>query len=215
MPCGLKLATADTTYRRVWTWRTRYTTYLGGLGTGIGEGNEGVKCARGRDCLGAKEVEVEFECPYNNGSSSSSSTSSTSSASGSGSDISETTITTTASTASVTNPNPATADTLPVPGFFGFGPLRPTSTPSTPGLEDTHRDKDKDEAAGYWRQEIEGLGGVVKKKFRKRERVGRTVREWEDEREGSEEILGREKRGQMRSWCGWCGRVVLGAKDVD
>lgn len=72
---------------------------------------------------------------------------------------------------------------------------------------------EKDEAGYLW-QEIEGLGGVVKKKVRKRERVGATVREWEDEREGKDEVLGREKRGVERSWCGWCGRVVLGGRDV-
>lgn len=70
------------------------------------------------------------------------------------------------------------------------------------------------EEAGYWRQEVEGLGGIVKKKYRKREKVGGTVREWEDEREGKE-VLGREKGGEERSWCGWCGRVVLGGRDLD
>ena len=69
------------------------------------------------------------------------------------------------------------------------------------------------EKAGYIRQEIEGIGGVVKKKFKKRVRVGKTVREYEDEREKAE-YMGREIRGENRSWCGWCGRVVLGSKDV-
>lgn len=73
---------------------------------------------------------------------------------------------------------------------------------------------EKDEAGYLW-QEIEGLGGVVKKRVRKRERVGGTVREWEDEREGKDEVLGREKRGAERSWCGWCGRVVLGGRDLE
>lgn len=73
---------------------------------------------------------------------------------------------------------------------------------------------EKDEAGYLW-QEVEGLGGVVKKKVRKRERVGGTVREWEDEREGKDEVLGREKRGSERSWCGWCGRVVLGGRDLE
>ncbi len=73
---------------------------------------------------------------------------------------------------------------------------------------------EKDEAGYLWR-EVEGLGGVVKKKVRKRERVGGTVREWEDEREGRDEVLEREKRGVERSWCGWCGRVVLGERDLD
>lgn len=73
---------------------------------------------------------------------------------------------------------------------------------------------EKDEAGYLW-QEVEGLGGVVKKKVRKRERFGGTVREWEDEREGRDEVLGREKRGAERSWCGWCGRVVLGGRDLE
>ncbi|KAL4788203.1 hypothetical protein BJX76DRAFT_316622 [Aspergillus varians] len=60
--CGQKLRRNDTTYRRVWTWRTRYSTYLGGLGTGIGEGCQGVKCGRGEKCLGGQEIELEVEC---------------------------------------------------------------------------------------------------------------------------------------------------------
>lgn len=71
----------------------------------------------------------------------------------------------------------------------------------------------KEERAGYWQQEIEGIGGVVKKKVRKRVRVGKTVKEWEDERDGKEDVLGRESRGEARSWCGWCERVVWGKKD--
>ncbi|GFF54716.1 hypothetical protein IFM46972_10090 [Aspergillus udagawae] len=61
-PCGKTLRSSDTTYRRVWTWRTRYSTYLGGLGTGIGEGCQGVKCGREEDCLAAQEIELEVEC---------------------------------------------------------------------------------------------------------------------------------------------------------
>lgn len=40
----------------------RYTHYLGGVGVGAGEGNEGVVCGRGPDCLGARTVEHETEC---------------------------------------------------------------------------------------------------------------------------------------------------------
>ena len=122
-----------------------------------------MKCARGKECLGAKDVEVEFDCTSTPPASSSSSGSS-----GSESDQ----------------------------GDGGGTPLA------------------EKEEAGYWRQEVEGLGGIVRKKYRKRERVGGTVREWEDEREGAE-VLGREKRGEERSWCGWCGRVVLGGRDLD
>lgn len=46
-------------YVRGWSWRTRYSHYLGGVGTGAGEGNEGVECGRGCTCLGARIVEHE------------------------------------------------------------------------------------------------------------------------------------------------------------
>lgn len=49
-------------YVRAWTWRTRYSHYLGGVGTGAGEGNEGVECGRGPSCLAAKVVEHEVDC---------------------------------------------------------------------------------------------------------------------------------------------------------
>ena len=58
-PCGKDLRNADTMYVRGWSWRTRYSHYLGGVGTGVGEGNESVECGRGANCLGAKIVEHE------------------------------------------------------------------------------------------------------------------------------------------------------------
>lgn len=70
------------------------------------------------------------------------------------------------------------------------------------------------EKAGYWRQEIEGIGGVVKRKVKRRVKVGRAVREYEDERECAG-YLEREGRGEERSWCGWCWRVVPGVRDLD
>jgi hypothetical protein len=51
----------DTMYVRAWSWRTRYSHYLGGVGTGAGEGNEGVECGRGASCLAARIVEHEIE----------------------------------------------------------------------------------------------------------------------------------------------------------
>lgn len=60
-PCGQALRTEDTTYLRGWAWRTRYSA-CGGIGAGLGEGNEGVECGRDGDCLAAKEVEKEIEC---------------------------------------------------------------------------------------------------------------------------------------------------------
>lgn len=58
-PCGKDLRNADTMYVRGWSWRTRYSHYLGGVGTGAGEGNEGVECGKGSTCLGARIVEHE------------------------------------------------------------------------------------------------------------------------------------------------------------
>jgi hypothetical protein len=55
------LRTADTIYLRGWAWRTRYSA-CGGIGAGLGEGNEGVECGRGGACLDAREVEKELEC---------------------------------------------------------------------------------------------------------------------------------------------------------
>jgi hypothetical protein len=152
-PCGQSKQSADTTYKRVWTWRTRYSTYLGGLGTGIGEGNEGVKCGRGEHCLAAKDIEVEIDC---------------------------------------------SADEMACLSQVDF-----------------HSSESSDEdKPGYLRQEIEGIGGVVKKKVKKRVRVGATVREHEDERERAG-YLEREVKGLDRSWCGWCSRVIPGAKDLE
>lgn len=46
---------------RGWAWRTRYSA-CGGIGAGLGEGNEGVECGRSGDCLNAEDVEKEIEC---------------------------------------------------------------------------------------------------------------------------------------------------------
>lgn len=64
-PCGRSLANDDTTYSRGWAWRTRYSRYLDGLRTRIGEGYQGVKCGRVEFCLAAQEIEVEIDCHPN------------------------------------------------------------------------------------------------------------------------------------------------------
>ncbi|KAK7538911.1 hypothetical protein IWX49DRAFT_499137 [Phyllosticta citricarpa] len=56
--CGHALRSADQTYQLGWTWRTKYS-HLGGLGTGIGEGHEGVVCGLGEACRGGRDVEHE------------------------------------------------------------------------------------------------------------------------------------------------------------
>jgi hypothetical protein len=60
-PCGQQLRTADTTYDRGWAWRGHYSA-CGGYGAGLGEGNEGVECGRGKGCQAAQETFQEIEC---------------------------------------------------------------------------------------------------------------------------------------------------------
>lgn len=158
--CGQTLRSNDTTYRRVWAWRTRYSTYLGGgLGTGIGEGSQGVKCGRGEACLAAKEIELEVDCEADEGSSDTSS-----------------------------------------PGH---------SPPSHPSYhhELVSTDTHDDEEPGYFRQEVIGLGGLMKHKAKKRVMVGACVVEYEHERETGRYLM-REESGLHRAWCGWCSRVI-------
>ncbi|TQN70715.1 hypothetical protein CSHISOI_04715 [Colletotrichum shisoi] len=61
-PCGRSMRGDDHEYQRIWKWRAHYGEVLGGLGTGIGEGDRGVICGRGSACAGAKERENETDC---------------------------------------------------------------------------------------------------------------------------------------------------------
>ncbi|KAF9729548.1 hypothetical protein PMIN06_009714 [Paraphaeosphaeria minitans] len=149
-PCGQHLKNADTMYVRAWTWRTRYSHYLGGVGTGAGEGNEGVECGRGAQCLAAHFVEHQVDCN-------------------------------------------ASSD----PAY--------SASPETGERQWT--------GTSYYAQEVEGIGGVVKRKLKKQVRVGECVKVYDDERDKSIRWLERELSGCLRSWCSWCERVVLGDED--
>lgn len=59
--CTQSMRADDTTYLRGWTWRNRYS-HCGGMGAGLGEGNEGVQCGRTSDCLAATLVLKDVEC---------------------------------------------------------------------------------------------------------------------------------------------------------
>ncbi|KAI0164494.1 hypothetical protein GGR52DRAFT_126780 [Hypoxylon sp. FL1284] len=61
-PCGRSIRGADHDYKAIWKWRNQYGEVLGGLGTGIGEGDRGVVCGREEACCGAKEREQETDC---------------------------------------------------------------------------------------------------------------------------------------------------------
>ena len=185
----------DTTYHRVWEWRTRYGTALGGnLGTGIGEGSQGVKCGRGEFCLAAQEIELEVDCDttdhdddvpdsvqhlfrhdYHHGHSDEIG------------NINNNNI----------NNNTHYNGSVPL-----WNPHSPIST-TPPGEE-----------PGYFRQEIVGVGGVVKQKSKKRVSVGACVVQYQDERDSGHYLV-REQNGEHRCWCGWCWRVIPSQREKD
>lgn len=154
--CGHALRAADSDYERGWKWRGSYSTYLGGLGTGIGEGVEGVQCGRGPRCLAAKVIEQELDCD-----------------------------------AEALSAMKDEADKI--------------------ASEGTGRSW---QGTSFAVQEMEGIGGVVKKKVKKMVSVGAWVREGEDERDGKAPYLDREVKGEVRSWCSWCSRVIASKADI-
>ncbi|KAF7559553.1 hypothetical protein G7046_g4594 [Stylonectria norvegica] len=169
-PCGRSIRGADHEYQRIWRWRNQYGEILGGLGTGIGDGDRGVICGREMDCCAAKEREQQLDCD---------------------------------------------AEDARDGAFSG--------TDSSPPIVDAHIDElrlvhertpSPMLGPGYNRHEIEGIGGVVKRKRVRMVRVGACVPEWDDERGSGRSVLGREVKGGRRSWCGWCWRVVPGDKDL-
>lgn len=170
-PCGHAVRTRDQQYALGWTWRTRYSSYLGGggLGSGIGEGLEGVKCGLGDACRGGHDVERE-EC--------------------------------------------GTAEELAELG----GRLPPSlgQQQVSHGVAVGAAGSPHDEWSGtsFFAQEIEGIGGRRVMKVKRRVRVGAVVKEWEDERDGREAYLAREKEGKNRAWCAWCARVVPSERDA-
>ena len=160
--CGHANYSADNIYQRVWKWRSRYSTHLGGgLGTGLGLGNQGQKCGRGRRCLATRDAMalMETEC---------------------------------------------SSEEVSTPTAYEF------SRSITPVNHD--HDHEARPEPGYFRQEIEGIGGHLKSKSKKLVKVGATVYEFRDERE-SGKYLAREASGELRAWCSWCSRVCPGRLD--
>lgn len=86
--CGRTIHTGTVMYHRGWLWRKRYSDYLGGRNSGVGEGSEGVRCGREMYCLDAKEVEhvIEWNDRGEKGSDSTSPAAGTSAASAPGAD---------------------------------------------------------------------------------------------------------------------------------
>ncbi|KAK0720787.1 hypothetical protein B0H67DRAFT_577323 [Lasiosphaeris hirsuta] len=180
-PCGRTIRSRDNEYRSIWKWRNTYTEQLGGLGTGIGDGDRGVPCGRETECSAAREREQQTDCDAEDAREADSYLSAVAAGSGGSS--------------SAGSPN------ISANAAAGGSPVLGRRTPS-PQL-----------GPGYERHEIEGIGGVMKKKKLRMVRIGACVPEWEDERVRGE-IMGREVQGR-RSWCGWCWRVIPGKKDYE
>ncbi|KAH7325788.1 hypothetical protein B0I35DRAFT_474523 [Stachybotrys elegans] len=195
-PCGRSIRAADHEYRSIWRWRDHYGEVLGGLGTGIGDGDRGVICGRDEQCCAAKEREQETDCDAEDAKDNS------------------------VALWSPEHPSPPAATNTPPPGVgYPFGsPAAQTASLESLGVTDESlaslsRTPTPQLGPGYERHEIEGIGGVVKRKLVRMVRVGACVPEWEDEKGGGGRILGREVRGEARSWCGWCWRVIPGRAD--
>lgn len=192
-PCGRSIRATDSEYQRIWRWRSHYGEVLGGLGTGIGDGDRGVICGREGMCLNAKERETEIDCDA--------------------ADLKDHPLHSWAEL-SPSNSNSSTPE-----NHLLHNPLDNVSTtPHTPSpLENAILQEERTPSpqirCGYERHEIEGIGGVVKRKLVQMVRVGACVPEWEDERGPGKRALQREVNGTMRSWCGWCWRVIPGQDD--
>ncbi|KAL9479639.1 hypothetical protein ACSS6W_004425 [Trichoderma asperelloides] len=190
-PCGHSIRNADHDYKAIWRWRTKY----GGF-TGIGDGDRGVICGREEACLAARERENEIDCDAEDARGSTLSPWSTGS-----------------SSSGTPSPGPQHAGTTPPGATAGF-PFPANGTIESIIDEIRHqRTPSPQLGPGYERHEIEGIGGIVKKKLVRMVRVGACVPEWEDEKGSNSKILAREVNGAARSWCGWCWRVIPGEKD--
>ncbi|KAF3760760.1 hypothetical protein M406DRAFT_48282 [Cryphonectria parasitica EP155] len=183
----------------IWKWRTQYGEVLGGLGTGIGDADRGVECARAKDCISGKFIEHETDCDADDAREaedlaagySSGGTPPVSLYSGSH---------------SWSSSHSSLHSSSPTPGSL----LDPSLALGTT----TSRTPSPAVGPGYARHEVEGIGNKIKTVKVSMVRVGGGVPEWKDEK-ASGQTLRREVSGEVRSWCGWCNRVIPGRKDFE
>ena len=189
---------ADTLVGSIWRWRNQYGEVLGGLGTGIGDGDRGVICGREQECLAGRDCEQEIDCDAE--------------------DARDNGSTPWIAPWIAELPSPASGiGTTPAavngPPYGGLG--TPVSTLIDEFRNEHERTPSPQLGPGYERHEIEGIGGRVKRKLMRVVRVGACVPEWDDEKGTGSRVLGPEVKGCVRSWCGWCWRVIPGRKDID
>ncbi|KAK8190272.1 hypothetical protein IWZ00DRAFT_515834 [Phyllosticta capitalensis] len=200
--CGHALRSADQTYQLGWTWRTKYS-HLGGLGTGIGEGHEGVVCGLGEACRGGRDVEHEacgtpdeiagMERRVDGGANDAATAS-----------------TATAALQPLFGPGSSSSTAPAVASAAAAG----VAASAHNGLDGAGTPHDEWSGNSFFAQEIEGIGGRRVMKVKKMVRIGAAVKEYEDERESNNTYLGREKKGDNRAWCAWCNRLVPSRRDA-
>lgn len=193
----------------IWKWRTQYGDVIGGMGTGIGDGDRGVICGREARCCRAKERAQEIDCDAEDARDADmalgSSFGSTAGSSGSLSSMASVSVTSLPSTAPWTLPvAPATQAAVTVGS--------PLYSPEVAAAMESRRTPSPAMGPGYARHEVEGIGGVVKRTRVKMVRVGACVHDWDEELKRGV-ILEREITGKARSWCGWCRRPIPSKKD--
>ena len=197
-----------TLVRSIWRWRSHYGEVLGGLGTGIGDGDRGVICGREADCCAAKEREQEIDCDAEDAKEAIAAPW-----------IADLPFASSATSSNARTPSPSAQQYQQQQQQPPLPPLFASAAPIDALIGDEARrtpsPSQQQHGPGYERHEIEGIGGVVKRKLVRMVRVGACVPEGSDERvAGGRGALRREVRGDVRSWCGWCWRVVPGAEDV-
>jgi hypothetical protein len=69
------------------------------------------------------------------------------------------------------------------------------------------------EGGSFAAQEVEGVGGVWKMKVKRLVWVGAEVDEFDDEDPEGSKALDKEIKGEARSWCAWCNRVIPSKDD--
>ncbi|KAK1835463.1 hypothetical protein QBC39DRAFT_368393 [Podospora conica] len=218
-PCGRGIRSDDNEYRSIWKWRHQYTSVLGGLGTGIGDGDRGVPCGRAAACCAGRDREEETDCDAADA------------ARDAADNLSN-------ATATTNGGSPAGAHATPTSSPWSSGASSISPPPTSTAEAAANRTPSPQLGPGYARHEIEGIGGVMKRKLLRMVKVGACVPEWDDERAraddehhqsasgrsnipgharlpGNDRMLWREVTGQRRSWCGWCCRVIPGGRDLE
>lgn len=217
--CGRSIRSADHEYKGLWRWRGQYGEVLGGVGTGIGDGDRGVPCGREDECLGAKECEHETDCEAADAAAADNYfAQQQSQAAGNAGSTANSLLLLQSPIAtwpnSISNNNSSSSGGGAGAGAGGI------ATPDSSSLSVAGGSRRHTPSPGYARHEIEGIGGVVKTKLVRMVKVGAGVPEWQDEKPASRggsggEVLAREMAGRVRSWCGWCARVIPGQDDLE